>query len=85
MLRGFILTVHILLALMIVFLVLMQRGKGAEAGAGIWRRRLRHRIRCARHGDIVFEVDRGVRGAVLHDPGLLAYMGTALYLRSPPP
>jgi preprotein translocase subunit SecG len=34
MLRGFILTVHILLALMIIFLVLMQRGKGAEAGAG---------------------------------------------------
>jgi preprotein translocase subunit SecG len=34
MLRGFILTVHIMLALMIVFLVLMQRGKGAEAGAG---------------------------------------------------
>jgi preprotein translocase subunit SecG len=34
MLRGFILTVHIILALMIVFLVLMQRGKGAEAGAG---------------------------------------------------
>jgi preprotein translocase subunit SecG len=34
MLRGFILSVHILLALMIVFLVLMQRGKGAEAGAG---------------------------------------------------
>src|SRR5271168_3096406 len=34
MLRGFLLTVHILLALMIVFLVLMQRGKGAEAGAG---------------------------------------------------
>jgi preprotein translocase subunit SecG len=34
MLRGFILSVHILLAFMIVFLVLMQRGKGAEAGAG---------------------------------------------------
>ena len=34
MLRGFILSVHILLALMIVALVLMQRGKGAEAGAG---------------------------------------------------
>ena len=34
MLRGFILTVHIILALMIVLLVLMQRGKGAEAGAG---------------------------------------------------
>jgi preprotein translocase subunit SecG len=34
MLHGFILMVHILLALMIVFLVLMQRGKGAEAGAG---------------------------------------------------
>ena len=34
MLRGFLLTVHIVLALLIVFLVLMQRGKGAEAGAG---------------------------------------------------
>jgi preprotein translocase subunit SecG len=34
MLRGFILSVHILLALMIIGLVLMQRGKGAEAGAG---------------------------------------------------
>jgi preprotein translocase subunit SecG len=34
MLRGFILTVHILLALMIIALVLLQRGKGAEAGAG---------------------------------------------------
>ena len=34
MLRGFILSVHILLALMIIALVLMQRGKGAEAGAG---------------------------------------------------
>src|ERR1700728_2153240 len=33
MLRGFILSVHILLALMIIGLVLMQRGKGAEAGA----------------------------------------------------
>ena len=34
MLRGFILGVHILLALMIIVLVLLQRGKGAEAGAG---------------------------------------------------
>jgi preprotein translocase subunit SecG len=34
MLRGFILAVHILLALMIIGLVLLQRGKGAEAGAG---------------------------------------------------
>ena len=34
MLRGVILVVHILLALMIVGLVLLQRGKGAEAGAG---------------------------------------------------
>jgi preprotein translocase subunit SecG len=34
MLRGFILSLHILLALMIIGLVLMQRGKGAEAGAG---------------------------------------------------
>jgi preprotein translocase subunit SecG len=34
MLRQFILSVHILLALMIIGLVLMQRGKGAEAGAG---------------------------------------------------
>jgi len=34
MLRGFILAVHVLLAFMIVLLVLLQRGKGAEAGAG---------------------------------------------------
>ncbi len=34
MLRGFILSVHVLLALMIIGLVLLQRGKGAEAGAG---------------------------------------------------
>ena len=34
MLRGFIFGVHILLALMIIGLVLLQRGKGAEAGAG---------------------------------------------------
>ena len=34
MLRGFILAVHVLLALMIIVLVLLQRGKGAEAGAG---------------------------------------------------
>jgi preprotein translocase subunit SecG len=34
MLHGIILTVHVLLALMIIALVLLQRGKGAEAGAG---------------------------------------------------
>ena len=34
MLRSFILGVHVLLAFMIVGLVLLQRGKGAEAGAG---------------------------------------------------
>ena len=34
MLRGFILGEHVLLALMIIGLVLLQRGKGAEAGAG---------------------------------------------------
>jgi preprotein translocase subunit SecG len=34
MLRGLILAVHVLLALMIIGLVLLQRGKGAEAGAG---------------------------------------------------
>jgi preprotein translocase subunit SecG len=34
MLRAVILTVHVLLAAMIIALVLLQRGKGAEAGAG---------------------------------------------------
>jgi preprotein translocase subunit SecG len=34
MLRGVILAVHVLLAMMIIALVLLQRGKGAEAGAG---------------------------------------------------
>jgi preprotein translocase subunit SecG len=34
MLRGLILGVHVILALLIIALVLLQRGKGAEAGAG---------------------------------------------------
>jgi preprotein translocase subunit SecG len=34
MLRGFLLAVHVVLALVIILLVLLQRGKGAEAGAG---------------------------------------------------
>src|ERR1700749_4069757 len=34
MLHGFVLVIHLLLALMIIGLVLLQRGKGAEAGAG---------------------------------------------------
>ena len=34
MLHGIVLVVHILLAAMIIGLVLLQRGKGAEAGAG---------------------------------------------------
>lgn len=34
MLRAFILSIHIILAALIIGLVLMQRGKGAEAGAG---------------------------------------------------
>jgi len=34
MLHGFILAVHVLLALLIIGLILLQRGKGAEAGAG---------------------------------------------------
>ena len=34
MLRGVILAVHVALAFFIIGLVLMQRGKGAEAGAG---------------------------------------------------
>jgi preprotein translocase subunit SecG len=34
MLRGIILAAHLLLAFFIIILVLMQRGKGAEAGAG---------------------------------------------------
>jgi len=34
MLHGFILVVHVALALLIIGLVLLQRGKGAEAGAG---------------------------------------------------
>ncbi len=34
MFHGFILFVHIVLAMLIITLVLLQRGKGAEAGAG---------------------------------------------------
>jgi protein translocase SecG subunit len=67
MLRGFILAVHVLLALMIIGLVLLQRGKGAEAGAG----------RCARHQHVVFEIDGGVRGAVLRDQSVAGLFGDA--------
>lgn len=34
MLHGFVLFVHVVLAVLIIGLVLLQRGKGAEAGAG---------------------------------------------------
>jgi preprotein translocase subunit SecG len=34
MLHGIVLFVHVLLAVLIIGLVLLQRGKGAEAGAG---------------------------------------------------
>jgi preprotein translocase subunit SecG len=34
MLRAFIMSIHIIFAMLIIGLVLMQRGKGAEAGAG---------------------------------------------------
>ena len=67
MLRSFILGVHILLALMIIGLVLVQRGKGAEAGARVWIRRVGHGIRRTRHGDVVLEADRDIRGAFFRD------------------
>ena len=67
MLRGFILGVHVLLALMIIGLVLLQRGKGAEAGAGFGSGASGTVFGARGTSDVVFEIDGGVCGAVLCD------------------
>ena len=78
MLRGFILAVHVLLALMIIGLVLLQRGKGAEAGAGFGSGASGNRVRSARHEHVVLEIDRGVCGAVFRHELVAGLLGDAL-------
>jgi len=60
MLRGFILGVHVLLALMIIGLVLLQRGKGAEAGAGFGSGASGTVFGARGYQHLVLEIDRGV-------------------------
>jgi preprotein translocase subunit SecG len=76
MLRGIILAVHLLLALMIIFLVLMQRGKGAEAGAGFGSG-ASGTVFGARGASTLFSKLTGVFAACFFCTSLiLAYMGS---------
>jgi preprotein translocase subunit SecG len=76
MLRGFILAVHVLLALMIIGLVLLQRGKGAEAGAGFGSG-ASGTVFGARGTSTLFSKLTGIfAGLFFATSLLLAYMGT---------
>jgi preprotein translocase subunit SecG len=76
MVRGFILAVHILLALMIIALVLLQRGKGAEAGAGFGSG-ASGTVFGARGTSTLFSKLTGVFAALFFATSLLlAYLGT---------
>src|SRR5260370_5716404 len=75
MLRGFILGVHVLLALMIIGLVLLQRGKGAEAGAGFGSGASGTGF-CARRTSTLFSKLTAVVAAMFFATSLtLAYLG----------
>jgi preprotein translocase subunit SecG len=75
-LRGFILSVHVLLALMIIGLVLLQRGKGAEAGAGFGSG-ASGTVFGARGTSTLFSKLTGVFAALFFVTSLsLAYLGT---------
>jgi preprotein translocase subunit SecG len=76
MLRGFILAVHILLALLIIGLVLLQRGKGAEAGAGFGSG-ASGTVFGARGTSTLFSKLTGIFAALFFGTSLLlAYLGT---------
>src|SRR5277367_2136213 len=76
MLRGIILGVHVLLALMIIGLVLLQRGKGAEAGAGFGSG-ASGTVFGARGTSTLFSKLTAVFAALLFGTSLtLAYLGT---------
>jgi len=75
MLRGLILGVHVLLALMIIGLVLLQRGKGAEAGAGFGSG-ASGTVFCARGTSTLFSKLTAVFAAMFFATSLtLAYLG----------
>jgi preprotein translocase subunit SecG len=76
MLRGLILGLHVLLALMIIALVLLQRGKGAEAGAGFGSG-ASGTVFGARGTSTLFSKLTGVFAALFFVTSLtLAYMGS---------
>ena len=75
MLRGFILTVHMLLALMII----VARAHAARQGRGGGRRirlgRVGHRVRCARHGTLFSKLTAVFAAMFFMTSLTLAYMG----------
>ncbi|HEX3914802.1 MAG TPA: preprotein translocase subunit SecG [Steroidobacteraceae bacterium] len=76
MLRGLILGLHVLLAFMIIALVLLQRGKGAEAGAGFGSG-ASGTVFGARGTSTLFSKLTGVFAALFFVTSLtLAYLGT---------
>ncbi len=64
-LQKTVLIAHTLIALLIIVLVLLQRGKGADAGAGFRRWRLGYRIWCPRLEQLLFTRDGGLRHGIL--------------------
>jgi preprotein translocase subunit SecG len=76
MLRGIILVVHVLLALSIIGLVLLQRGKGAEAGA-VFGSGASGTVFGARGTSTLFSKLTAVFAALFFGTSLLmAYLGT---------
>ena len=76
MLRALLLSLHIILALLIIGLVLMQRGKGAEAGAGFGSG-ASGTVFGARGTSTLFSKLTAVFAALFFTTSLvLAYMGT---------
>jgi preprotein translocase subunit SecG len=76
MLRGFITGFHVLLAFFIIGLVLMQRGKGAEAGAGFGSG-ASGTVFGARGTATLFSKLTGIFAALFFGTSLLlAYLGT---------
>src|ERR1700722_6684255 len=76
MLRGIILGVHVLLALMIIGLVLLQRGKGAEAGAGFGSGASGTVFGARGTSTLFSKMTAGFAGLFFATSWLLAYMGT---------
>ena len=67
---------HTLIALLIIVLVLLQRGKGCRRRCGIRCRRVRHRVRCARLVEFLLAGDRGLATVFFASSLTLAYLSS---------